>query len=240
VDRPGEAELRIFPKYDDPELLKAGNPYLRPQFTQAYELAYKLRWKKGSIFFSGFYRLIDDPYLRIYSIDSTNKTYDVINKIFQNTGSTTNTGLEIIFSQQVNKSWTMSGSFDWYKSVLAHYEGMLLFPYERPFIIEKSTDRSWDIKISNQFALPWKIQLQLTGVYYAPINMVQGKQLARSSVDAGIKKNVIKGKGEITISASDIFNDFSIRQEVQGNGFTALYENYYETQVFRIGFKYKF
>ena len=33
IDRPGEPELRIFPKYDDPELLKVGNPYLRPQFT---------------------------------------------------------------------------------------------------------------------------------------------------------------------------------------------------------------
>ena len=33
VDRPGEPELRVFPKYDDPENLKVGNPYLRPQFT---------------------------------------------------------------------------------------------------------------------------------------------------------------------------------------------------------------
>lgn len=38
VDRPGEQELRIFPKYDDPELLKVGNPYLRPQFTKTYEV----------------------------------------------------------------------------------------------------------------------------------------------------------------------------------------------------------
>ena len=37
VDRPGEPELRVFPKYDDPELLKVGNPYLRPQFTQTFE-----------------------------------------------------------------------------------------------------------------------------------------------------------------------------------------------------------
>ncbi len=42
IDRPGEPELRVFPKYDDPELLKVGNPYLRPQFTNTYELSYKL------------------------------------------------------------------------------------------------------------------------------------------------------------------------------------------------------
>ena len=39
VDRPGEPELRVFAKYDDPELLKVGNPYLRPQFTQTVETA---------------------------------------------------------------------------------------------------------------------------------------------------------------------------------------------------------
>ncbi|MDP5171999.1 MAG: outer membrane beta-barrel protein, partial [Bacteroidia bacterium] len=50
VDRPGEAELRVFPKYDDPELLKVGNPYLRPQFTQTSEIAYRRSWTSGSIF----------------------------------------------------------------------------------------------------------------------------------------------------------------------------------------------
>ena len=50
VDRPGEPELRIFPKYDDPELLKVGNPYLRPQFTDGFELAHKYSWGNGSYF----------------------------------------------------------------------------------------------------------------------------------------------------------------------------------------------
>jgi len=50
----------------------------------------------------------------------------------------------------------------------------------------------------------------------------------------------MNGKGEILFSFSDIFNRFGIRQELQGDGFSALYENYFETQVVRAGFKYKF
>jgi hypothetical protein len=50
----------------------------------------------------------------------------------------------------------------------------------------------------------------------------------------------LEGNGDLTLSFSDIFNDFGIRQEYYGDGFTALYENYYETQVVRIGFKYRF
>ncbi|WP_147206431.1 outer membrane beta-barrel family protein, partial [Segetibacter aerophilus] len=41
VDRPNEVDIRIFPKYDEPELLKVGNPALRPQFTNSLEFGYK-------------------------------------------------------------------------------------------------------------------------------------------------------------------------------------------------------
>jgi hypothetical protein len=77
-------------------------------------------------------------------------------------------------------------------------------------------------------------------LYYTPKNIPQGRQMARSSVDLGIKQKVLRGSGEITCSFSDIFNHFGIRQEIKGNGFTALYENYYETQILTVGFKYKF
>lgn len=239
VDRPGEAELRIFPKYDDPELLKVGNPYLRPQFTQSFELAYKRLWNSGSVFVSGYYRLINDPFMRVYSIDNSNPQYNIVNKIYQNTGRSTNTGVELLFSQQVSKPWKLSGSINIYENVNKAFQGTLLFPYKRSFAIEETSDLSWDLKINNQIVLPKQWQIQLTAIYYGPKNLPQGKQWERSSIDAGLKKSVFKGKGEITFSASDIFNNFGIKQEYQEADFTALYENYFETQVFRIGIKYK-
>jgi len=240
VDRPGEPELRIFPKYDDPELVKVGNPYLRPQFTQTFELAYKHFWNTGSIFLSGYHRLIEDHFLRIYAIDTTNQDYDLINKIYQNVGISTNTGLEVLVTQSVGDFWKISGSFNWYKNVVDAYEGTLLFPYERPFVIEKTEDNIWDAKLNNQFELPKSWQLQLTYIYYAPKNIPQGKEFARSSLDVGLKKGVWNDKGEITFSFSDMFNQFGIKQEIDGDGFKALYENYYETQVVRLGMTYKF
>jgi hypothetical protein len=41
-------------------------------------------------------------------------------------------------------------------------------------------------------------------------------------------------------SRGEIFNDFGIKQEISGDGFTAVYENFYETQIVSLGFKYKF
>jgi outer membrane receptor protein involved in Fe transport len=240
VDRPGEPELRIFPKYDDPELMKVGNPYLRPQFSQTFELAYKRIWESGSVFLSTYYRIIDDAFQRVYSIDESNPDYSIINKIYVNTGSAKNTGLELVFSQQLLKVWKLSGSFNGYNNVIDAYSGILYFPYERTFSVNSTTDKTWDTKLNMQFELNKGWEIQLTGVYYADKNIPQGKQLSRSSIDMGIQKAILKDKAEITFSFSDIFNNFGIRQEYYGDGFTAMYENYYETQVARLGFKYKF
>ncbi len=240
VDRPGEPELRIFPKYDDPELLKVGNPYLRPQFTNSVEAAHRYNWGSGSLFSAIYHRQIKGAYQRIFSVDNSNPDYDIVNRIYQNTGESTNTGIELLFSQDLTENWKLTASTNIYRNSINAFEGTLLFPFVRPFSIAKSSDTAGDFKISNSFTLPYEIEAQVTGLYYSKRNIPQGEELARSSVDLGLKKSIWDKKGEITLSASDLFNNFGLRQRIKGEGFTALYENYYETQIVRLGMKYKF
>jgi len=240
IDRPGEPELRIFAKSDDHELLKVGNPYLRPQFTQSFELAYRLKWESGMVYLAAYYRMIDNPYMRIYTEDTTNVDYDVIIKIYANTGSATNAGGEVVFSQQILDFWKLSGNANIYQNSIDAYQGTLQFPYVHTFDIIGSSEVTWDAKLNNQFAINDHLEIQLTAIYLAPKNIPQGKQYSRTSIDFGIAYKILEGKGELSFSASDIFNTYGIQQDISGDGFTATYENYYETQVFRIGAKYRF
>lgn len=240
VDRPGEPELRVFPKYDDPELLKVGNPYLRPQFTNSFEVAHRYSWSTGSLFSAVYHREIDGAYQRIFSIDDSNPDYDIINRIYQNTGHSTNTGFEILFSQDIADYWKLTSSINLYRNKIDAFQGTLLFPFERQFSINNTTDEAGDFKITNTFTLPWELEAQITGLWYSDRNIPQGNELSRSSTDVGFKKSIWDKKGEITLSATDLFNRFGLRQEIKGQDFTALYENYYETQIVRLGFNYKF
>ncbi len=240
VDRPGEPELRVFPKYDDPELLKVGNPYLRPQFTQTVEAAFRKNWETGSLFIAGYHRIIQDYFTRIYSVDTTNTQYEIVNKIYQNVGRSTQSGTELILTQAVGEMLKLTGSFNGYRIVIDAHTGEMLFPYPRPFTIPRTQTLTWDAKISGQLTLPWQMEAQATWIYYAPRNIPQGEQLSRWSMDLGIKKKLFSGKGELSFSASDLFNRFGIRQEIAGDGFNVLYENYYETQVFRLAYRQKF
>ncbi|BDC98483.1 TonB-dependent receptor domain-containing protein [Persicobacter psychrovividus] len=240
VDRPGEQELRVFPKSDDQELLKMGNPYLRPQFTTAVELSYRKGWSSGSLVLATFHKWIEDPFMRVYTEDTENEKYDVMFKSYANTGSATNTGFEWGVEQKVGSFWKMNANMNIYRNHIHAFTGMLRFPYEHEFTVEDRVDLTWDMKIGNTFILPRNFTFQLSGLYVAPKNIAQGRMLSRSSVDFGLSKKVMEGKGEWTLSMTDVFNQYGIRQEIYSDGFTVNYENFYETQVVRLGFKYKF
>lgn len=240
IDRPGEPELRIFPKSDDQELLKIGNPYLRPQFTQSFEIAYKSSWDSGSVYVSAYHRIIQNPYMRVYTKDETNPLYDVIIKSYANTGSATNSGVELVFSQQLLEFWKISGNGNIYNNAIAAYQGTLLFPYQHTFDVLASSEYTWDVKVNNQFEFKNDLSLQATAIYMADKNIPQGKQYSRASIDLGAKKKIWDGRGEINFAATDVLNTYGIHQQINGDGFTADYENYYQTQTFRLGLKYKF
>ena len=84
------------------------------------------------------------------------------------------------------------------------------------------------------------VDLQFTGSYLAPDIMPQGKIYARYTLDTGIKKTIQEGKGEVFLNASDLLNTLRVKKEVHGDGFYYLSTDYYETQVIRIGYNYKF
>jgi hypothetical protein len=84
------------------------------------------------------------------------------------------------------------------------------------------------------------VDAQLTAIYQAPDLLPQGKIFSRFSIDAGIKKIIQKGKGELFINATDIANTLNLKREMRGNGFSYVSTDYYERQVFQIGYSYKF
>jgi outer membrane receptor protein involved in Fe transport len=240
VDRPGEPELRIFPKYDDPELLKVGNPFLRPQFTNAYEMGYARSWTGGSISTALFHRDIDDAFLRVFARDDSNPDYDIVNKIYENAGNSRQTGIQVLLTQDVADPWRLSGNVTWFNNRIDALETVLLFPTRRPFAIAGSEDGTWDLTLNNRLQLPRAIELQASYIYYAERNVPQGIERPRSSVDVAAKWPIMNERAELLFTFTDIFNDFAIEQEVAGQGFTALYQNLLETQVVTASLRFRF
>lgn len=240
IDRPGEPELRIFPKYDDPELLKVGNPYLRPQLTHVYELGLSRSWDDGLASLTGYHRDISDAFQRIFAIDRSNATYAIVNKIYENAGNSTQTGIQLVAERRWSDAWALSASANWFVIDVEDLETTLLFPTPRPFALAGSRDDTWDLTANSRLDLPAGGDLRLGYIYYGSRSVPQGRQRARSSLDVTTTWPVLNERGEVIFTFSDVFNDFAVRTDVQGDGFTAVYENYLETQVATIAFRWRF
>lgn len=237
VDRPNEVDIRIFPKYDDAEIIKVGNPALRPQFTNSIELGYKNTWNSGYFYSALYHRFADGTITRI---SSTVLGSTLIYAIFQNAGKSYNTGLEAIFDQKVSNVYSFNINGNLYRNQINAFTAENLYPEPNTFSADQQSAISGNLKLNNTFRFVKRWDAQLTAVYLAPDIIPQGKILSRFSVDAGLKKSVQKGKGEIFFNATDLLNTMVIKRKIDGIGFNYTSDDYYETQVIRLGYSYKF
>lgn len=237
VDRPNEVDIRIFPKYDDAEIIKVGNPELRPQFTNSIELGYKKSFEKGYFYTALYHRFADATITRIsITVPGSNLIY----AIFQNVNKSYNTGAEIIFSRELSKVYSFNINLNAYHNQIDSFTVLNKYPVPNTFSAGKQEIFSGNIKLINTFHLPKKTEAQITAVFLAPDIIPQGKIQARFALDAGIKKSIQKDKGELFFAATDLFNTMVIKKTITGNGFYYTSDDYYETQVIRIGYSYKF
>ena len=237
VDRPNEVDIRIFPKYDDAEIIKVGNPALRPQFTNSIELGYKTNWEKGSLYNAIYHRFADGTITRI---SSTVPPSNLIYATFQNVNKSYNTGLEIILAQEVSNLYSFNINLNAYINQIDAFTVENKYPITHSFSADKQEIYSGNIKLNNTFHFPKNIDVQLTAIYLAPDIIPQGKIKSRFSLDIGLKKAVQKGKGELFFNATDLLNTMIIKKEINGQGFNYTSNDYYETQVIRLGYSYKF
>lgn len=237
IDRPNEVDIRIFPKYDDAEIIKVGNPALRPQFTNLVELGYKRNLKNGYFYSAIYHRFADATITRI---SSTVPNSNLIYAIFQNAGKSYNTGFEAVFSHEVAKWYSFNLNLNGYYNQIEAFTVENLYPEPNVFTSEKQDVFSGNIKWNNAFHITKKVDAQFTALYLAPDILPQGKIKSRFSVDTGIKRAVQNGKGEFFLNATDLFNTLVIKKEIQGKNFRYNSSDYYETQVIRLGYTYKF
>lgn len=237
VDRPNEVDIRIFPKYDDAEIIKVGNPALSPQFTDRFELGYKSSWKKGYFFGSVFHMMANGTITRIAS---TVPGSTLVYSIMQNAGRSYNTGMELLVSQNIKDILSFNVNFTGYQNTIEAFSVVNRYPALNTYSSANQQLISWNSKFNGVLHLKNKTDVQLTAIYLAPDLIPQGRIGSRFSLDLGVKKSIQKGKGEIFLNATDVLNTMRVNKVIQGAGFYYISTDYYETQVVRVGYNYKF
>jgi outer membrane receptor protein involved in Fe transport len=237
VDRPNEVDIRIFPKYDDAEIIKVGNPALQPQFTNSFELGWKAGWNSGYLYSAIYHRMVNGTITRI---STTVPDSRLIYAIFQNAEKSYNSGVELIWNQDVNDWYSFDFNLTGYHNQIDAFTVENLYPKPHLFTTEKQEIFSGNLKWNSKFKFSENLSGQVSVVYLAPDLIPQGRIDSRFSVDVGLKRSIQNGKGEVFFNATDLFNTLVINRTIQGNDFSYTSADYYETQVIRVGYTRKF
>ena len=237
VDRPNEVDIRIFPRYDEPELIKVGNPALRPQFTTSAEMGYKTSWSQGSVYAAVYHRIVNGTITRI----ATKAPGSVLlYNVFQNAGRSWNTGSELVWQHTLSPRVSLSANAHVCRNTVAAFTVVNQYPVPVAYSGEQQQLTSGNVKLNASLRLPRGFDTQVSSVYLAPDLLPQGRSGSRYGLDLGVKKSVQLGKGEIVVNATDVLNTMQLRRSVRGTDFRIVSTDYLETQVIRASYSWKF
>jgi outer membrane receptor protein involved in Fe transport len=237
VDRPNEVDIRIFPKYDEPELIKVGNPGLQPQYATSAEAGYKTSGAKGSVYVAAYHRIVDGTITRI----ATQAPGSVLlYHVFQNAGRSVSTGSELVWQHAVSRALSLSANATVYRKTVHAFAVVNQYPVPVRYEAARAQLTSGTVKLNAVMTLPYGWQAQLSQLYLAPDLLPQGRIDSRYALDLGAKKSVQQGRGELVVNATDLLNTMQLRRTIRGTDFRMVSTDYAETQVIRVGYNRKF
>lgn len=224
INRPGFFALNPFISYEDPLNLETGNPALRPEIANLYELSYHKEIDKLGIDLTFYRRKTRDAIQdNIIAIDNDQTLSSSINL-----GEQTNQGVEGQIEYRLNKAIKTTASL-----VLSQVQ-FADATYEINF--DKQT--TWSARLKQQFQLPnnWKIELSET--YRAPSYEAQRKSHEQFYMNVGVNKKFNNKRGNISLSIRDVFNTREYIYSLHTSEFEVQKKYKWQTRQITLGFRY--
>jgi len=206
VNRPTAWIMYPVPDFTDNFITSAGNPDLKPEYTDSYELNYIHQFEKWSLSSELFHRNADGSFVQRLISDENGKLYQKT----VNFGNEITSGIEVSANADICKwlSTNISGSF---------YHYLLKINYEDNQTNTASMVGNFRVNSNFLFTKTTKMQLSLS--YDSPVNYVQGYFHERFNTSVSLRKDFPKQKCTITLVANNPFMDRVTKYEVKGAQF---------------------
>ncbi len=224
IDRPNYGNLNPFEYFLDRFTFERGNPFLNPQYTNAYGLTYGY---KNMVFLTLNYNRTTDAITQVLEQDEASQT---TYQTTVNLNQIKNYSANISAPLPVTQWWTLNLN-------LTGFYNDIQSPFSEGEQISKSRF-SYTTQAQNTFSLPKEVKVELTGFYRSPMLWGLFDIRPQYQVDMGVTKNL--GKFKIQASLDDVFNIRKNKIIIQQGDIDAYINNKWETRVFRINLSYRF
>ncbi len=259
INRPSFFNLIPFYDFSDSLLLSRGNPGLRPEFTNSFELQYQNIFAKGhNLLVSAYYKQATDLITRYQSVDSDLLDRDVIVSSYANSNSSVAYGTEWTLKNTFFKLLELTTNVNLYNSVVdaKNIESSL-----------QVTQFTWFMKENLTVRLPQAYTVQFSGSYQSRTaystdggggrgfgggggggggwmggtsSTAQGYSIPVWYVDASVRKDLWKRKGSLTLNVQDIFRTRRTGSHSESAFFVQDTWRRRDPQLVRLSFSYRF
>lgn len=227
INRPDIWQLNPFVDVSDTLNIRYGNPQLRPELTNSFELSYMKGWKKVFLTSSVYFRHSTDEQERFVTVDPNN----VSTTTFINLGFEDFYGLELIARTTLTDWWNVTSTLNLFRKVIGGSVQQLNL---------NNANTTWSASIISNMNIPNLAQVQITGNYRGAQVEAQGIRRPVYGINLGIKRDILKKKGSISLNVSDIFNVREFNSETNGRNFAQTSLRKRETRIATLTFSYQF
>ncbi len=190
IERPNYQSLNPFTFYLDQYTFSKGNPFLNPQYSNAYGLNFALGRK-------------------LFVAINYSRTHDAITSVIEqfseeNTTFQTNENLESFNNASLTISMPKVWS-EWWTSRLNYTGFYNEFNSPIPSGVLNTSALSHVLNLNNEIQLPMNWAMEMNGRFQSKIQYGLFEIEPRGSLDLGFSKRILNNKGNIKISLNDIF-----------------------------------
>ena len=227
INRPNTRSLNPFKDYEDPYNVRYGNPYLKPEYINSYELSYLKYFKKTVVTATAYYRQTNGIVQRIKTIGDSTISFVT----FVNLNSSTSYGLELIDKMDLYKWWNVTASFNFFQNIIngKNVDADL-----------QNNNLSYTGKLLSNMKVWKSMDIQFSANYMGPTATAQGEVKAIFTMDIGLKKDFLKNQLSVAAGVTDITNSRKMNIVSSGTNFQLEMMRRRESRVATVTVTYRF
>lgn len=230
IRRPRFWDLNPFFTFSDARNIFRGNPNVNPEFTDVYEVGHIKYFNNASLSSSVYYRHTTGLIQRIQTLQQEENGDLITVRQPENLATEDAIGMEFIFSADPAKWLRMDASINAFHSSV---DGSNL---NNSYVRDAF---SWFGRLNSRMTIWQKLDAQLRINYRAPQQTAQGDQKSMSYVDLALSREIIRGKGTLTLSVNDVFNSRKYRYTNYGENFISEGVHQWRPRSVTLNFNYR-
>ncbi|MCC3151540.1 TonB-dependent receptor [Hymenobacter sp. BT770] len=227
ITRPYIYYLNPYVNRNDPQNISTGNPNLKPELTDSYELSYNTNGKAGSLSVSGSMRRTGNA---IQQVRTPTAEVGVTASTFDNVANEATYQLNFYGSVKPMPKWDVSGG-----------PNVEYVVRRSPTLGIERRGFSASLNLNTSYKLPKSFTVQAFFYGSLPSPELQGRDLGYVYSSLGVKKLLFKDKADLTVNVSNPFNRYTAYGSTLSTAFLEERQEYRSYQRgFRVSFGYRF